>query len=82
MLVYILALFLSQPAPDYRNFEPDLCHPEDAACVGPVDLNPMNRSIIFKISEEVRRQRILRERNASLPVCPIEPGYYWNLECA
>lgn len=82
MHTLLLVIFLSQPAPKYKDWEPVLCHPEDAECVGPVDLNPLDRRVIFIIMEEMRRQRILRERNANLPVCPVEPGYWWNLECA
>ena len=82
MLTLIFTIVLAQEAPQYKEFEPVLCHPEDVGCVGPKDLDPLDRTIIFSIVEEVRRQRILRDARAAMPVCPVEPGTYWNLECA
>lgn len=46
------------------------------------ELYPEDRQLIMLIKEEARRIRLIRERSASLPVCPIEPDYYWNLNCA
>jgi len=39
--------------------------------------------IEINIAEEIILQdQRRRERNANLPLCPIEPGRWWNLECA
>lgn len=82
MLSVIFTIVLAQEAPQYKEFEPVLCHPEDASCIGPKDLDPLDHAIIFSIKEEMRRQKILRDARAAMPVCPIEPDTYWNLECA
>jgi len=82
MFALVLAVLLTQAAPEYNEVEPHLCQPEDAACQGPIELNPLDRAIIFAIKEEMRRQELLRKRNENLPVCPIEPGYWYNLDCA
>jgi hypothetical protein len=46
---------------------------------------PEDRILINQILQNAKRLKEIelerRERSASLPVCPIEPGTYWNLEC-
>lgn len=78
-MYHALALFLliSQPAPE----KVEVCHPEDTECDGPVDLNPIDRDIVLEILKEAVREA-QRQRSAELPSCPIEPGRYWNLDCA
>ena len=58
-------------------------HPQDVKAGKELEraLYPIDRQIIMIIKEEVRRIKLLRKRNASLPVCPIDPGTYWNIEC-
>jgi hypothetical protein len=62
-------------------------HPQDieAAKITDAKLYPVDRKIILLIEEEARRLRgliNLRKRRASMPACPIEPNYWYNLDCA
>jgi len=43
-----------------------------------IDSKDLDKAIIYLITNEAQRLKA----NAEMPVCPIETGRYWNLECA
>lgn len=45
-------------------------------------VNWSDRAAVHSLVEELRRQQEIRRRNTKLPVCPIQPNYYRNLDCA
>jgi len=71
-LLVVLALATNEPEP---------CNPKDKDCAAAIekaeaeDLDP---AILFLIKKEDRR----RKKVSKMPVCPVPPGTYWNMECA
>lgn len=45
------------------------------------ELYPIDRAIQMHLIEEARRVKAFKEYNKLLPVCPVAPGEYYNLEC-
>jgi len=43
-----------------------------------IDLNQSDKEIFRELVEYIKHKEELR----NAPVCPIEPGTVWNLECA
>ena len=76
-MTLLLILFFSSPT----------LHPQDTGAIKTLEreLYPQDRRIIMLIQEEAKRLRLLKEykeRQATLPSCPIEVGYWYNLDCA